>query len=86
MSFLLWWPNGMRRRGAIADVIRTEISKGADKGDADPLQCMGLTVKLLEDEGYKKPGAAGLMLHYLFNENVLLVYSKMNILYFCYFN
>ena len=35
------------RRVAIADVIRTEISKGIDKWDLDQIQVMELAVKLL---------------------------------------
>ncbi|MBE0108236.1 fumarate hydratase FumD [Klebsiella pneumoniae] len=37
------------KRVAIADVIRTEISKGLGKWDADQLHCMELAVKLLEE-------------------------------------
>ncbi|GJK88685.1 hypothetical protein TUM17567_49800 [Citrobacter amalonaticus] len=37
------------KRVAIADVIRTEISKGLDKWDADQIQVMELAVKLLEE-------------------------------------
>ncbi|ELS1887101.1 MULTISPECIES: fumarate hydratase FumD [Klebsiella/Raoultella group] len=37
------------RRVAIADVIRTEISKGIDKWDLDQIQVMELAVKLLEE-------------------------------------
>ncbi|MCX8981125.1 fumarate hydratase FumD [Citrobacter portucalensis] len=37
------------RRVAIADVVRTEISKGLDKWDKDQLQVMELAVKLLEE-------------------------------------
>lgn len=37
------------KRVAIADVIRTEISKGVDKWDADQIQVMELAVKLLEE-------------------------------------
>jgi hypothetical protein len=37
------------RRVAIADVIRTEISKGSDQWDVDQLQVMKLAVKLLEE-------------------------------------
>ena len=37
------------RRVAIADVLRTEISKGIDKWDLDQIQVMELAVKLLEE-------------------------------------
>lgn len=37
------------KRVAIADVIRTEISKGIDKWDLDQIQVMKLAVKLLEE-------------------------------------
>ncbi|ENQ2420183.1 fumarate hydratase FumD [Salmonella enterica] len=37
------------KRVAIADVIRTELSKGLDKWEEDQLQCMKLAVKLLEE-------------------------------------
>ncbi|HAT2827293.1 TPA: fumarate hydratase FumD [Klebsiella oxytoca] len=37
------------RKVAIADVIRTELSKGLDKWDGDQLQMMELAVKLLEE-------------------------------------
>lgn len=37
------------RKVAIADVIRTELSKGVDKWDGDQLQMMELAVKLLEE-------------------------------------
>lgn len=37
------------KRVAIADVIRTEISKGLGKWDADQIQVMELAVKLLEE-------------------------------------
>ena len=37
------------KRVAIADVIRTELTKGLDKWDADQLQCMQLAVNLLEE-------------------------------------
>ena len=37
------------KRVAIADVIRTEISKGLDKWDFDQIQVMELAVKLLEE-------------------------------------
>ncbi|MEC5321500.1 fumarate hydratase FumD [Brenneria populi subsp. brevivirga] len=37
------------KRVAIADVIRTEISKGLDKWDSDQLKVMELAVKLLEE-------------------------------------
>lgn len=37
------------KRVAIADVIRTEMSKGLDKWDADQIQVMELAVKLLEE-------------------------------------
>ncbi|MFP8470689.1 fumarate hydratase FumD [Klebsiella grimontii] len=37
------------KRVAIADVIRTEVSKGLGKWDADQLQCMELAVKLPEE-------------------------------------
>lgn len=37
------------RKMAIADVIRTELSKGLDKWDGDQLQMMELAVKLLEE-------------------------------------
>lgn len=43
------------KRVAIADVIRTEISKGLDKWDADQIQVMELAVKLLEKSRTKKP-------------------------------
>ncbi|EDY1956159.1 fumarate hydratase FumD [Salmonella enterica] len=35
------------KRVAIADVIRTELSKGMDKWDIDQIQVMELAVKLL---------------------------------------
>lgn len=37
------------KRVAIADVIRTEISKGINKWDLDQIQVMELAVKLLEE-------------------------------------
>lgn len=37
------------KRVAIADVIRTEISKGLDKWDDDQIQVMELAVRLLEE-------------------------------------
>ncbi|WP_391487121.1 fumarate hydratase FumD [Leclercia tamurae] len=37
------------KKVAIADVIRTELSKGIDKWDVDQLQVMALAVKLLEE-------------------------------------
>ena len=37
------------KRVAIADVLRTEISKGNDKWDLDQLQVMELAVKILEE-------------------------------------
>lgn len=37
------------KRVAIADVIRTEISKGLDKWDVDQIQVMEVAVKLLEE-------------------------------------
>lgn len=37
------------KRVAIADVLRTEISKGDDKWDVDQLQVMELAVKILEE-------------------------------------
>lgn len=37
------------KRVAIADVIRTEISKGLNKWDLDQIQVMELAVKLLEE-------------------------------------
>ena len=37
------------KRVAIADVIRTEISKGLGKWDLDQIQVMELAVKLLEE-------------------------------------
>ncbi|EDX0346217.1 fumarate hydratase FumD [Salmonella enterica] len=37
------------KRVAIADVIRTELSKGLDKWDIDQIQVMELAVKLLEE-------------------------------------
>lgn len=37
------------RKVAIADVIRTEMAKGADKWSPDQLQLMELAVELLEE-------------------------------------
>lgn len=37
------------RKVAIADVIRTELTKGVGKWDTDQLQVMALAVKLLEE-------------------------------------
>lgn len=37
------------RKVAIADVIRTEMTKGADKWNPDQLQLMELAVELLEE-------------------------------------
>lgn len=37
------------KRVVIADVLRTEISKGNDKWDLDQLQVMELAVKILEE-------------------------------------
>ncbi|EBI9414802.1 fumarate hydratase FumD [Salmonella enterica subsp. enterica serovar Poona] len=37
------------KRVAIADVIRTELSKGLDKWDVDQIKVMELAVKLLEE-------------------------------------
>ncbi|ECG1392103.1 TPA_asm: fumarate hydratase FumD [Salmonella enterica subsp. houtenae serovar 45:g,z51:-] len=37
------------KRVAIADVIRTELSKGLDKWDVGQIQVMELAVKLLEE-------------------------------------
>ncbi|EAA7933152.1 DUF2767 family protein [Salmonella enterica subsp. enterica] len=37
------------KRVAIADVIRTELSKGLDKWGVDQIQVMELAVKLLEE-------------------------------------
>lgn len=37
------------RKVAIADVIRTEMAKGADKWNPDQLQLMELAVELLEE-------------------------------------
>jgi len=37
------------KRVAIADMLRTEITKGNDKWDLDQLQVMELAIKLLEE-------------------------------------
>ncbi|UXY13381.1 DUF2767 family protein [Kosakonia sp. ML.JS2a] len=37
------------KKVAIADVIRTEMTKGADKWNPDQLQLMELAVELLEE-------------------------------------